>query len=108
MQKLIIWSLAIVMTLGVFVGPAQAMEPMRLNQEKEITTGNKGRRPPPRRDRGRGHDRGRRSHSNSGWGWAVAGVVIGGAIASGIAESHRQPEPVLVCDAYGYCYYVYR
>ncbi|MCD8352102.1 MAG: hypothetical protein LUC93_15960 [Planctomycetaceae bacterium] len=110
MNKLIIWALAAVMFASVIVTPVQAMEPLKAGGSQELVANRRGNRQPPRRDRGRGHDRGRdrRHSSNSGWGWAIAGAVIGGAIASGIAESSRPAEPVLVCDAYGNCYYVYQ
>ncbi len=109
MNKLVIWALAAVMFASVIVTPVQAMEPLKAAQSQELVANRRGNRPPPRRgghDRGRGRDH--RRSSNSGWGWAIAGAVIGGAIASGIAESSRPAEPVLVCDAYGNCYYVYR
>ncbi|MCD8141562.1 MAG: hypothetical protein LUE17_17655 [Planctomycetaceae bacterium] len=112
MHKRIIWALAAIMFASVIVTPLQAMEPLKAAQSQELVANGRGRPAPRRdRDRGRDHDRGRRDHrrhSNSGWGWAIAGAVVGGAIASSIAESSRPAEPVLVCDAYGNCYYVYQ
>lgn len=119
MKKIIAWTMVAVMAFGVFVSPVQAVE--RMNSPKQITEGPRGGRGSRG---GRGHGGGRRGHrSNSGWGWAIGGAIVGSAIGAAIANNnnnsgttyynnggyyYQAAEPVLVCDQYGNCYYVYQ
>lgn len=119
MKKIIAWTLVAVLTLGVFMTPAQAVE--QVWQGKSVSEGGprgpggRGGRGGPGRGHG-GYRPGpnyrpsyRHSSRGSGWGW-VGGAVIGSGIGAAIAGNsyYRSAEPVLVCDAYGNCYYTYR
>lgn len=111
MKKLTIWALAVVMVLGMFTVPAQAAQPMAA--AKQVTEGNRDRRPDRGRDRGR-HDRdrydrnrGKRKSSGSNFAGALIGSLIGSAISGAINDKPAPVyrEPVLVYDYSCNCYY---